>query len=308
MTIDGKALHDRLIEELGIWGECGDYPRANWRSEVSNEDTQLGYWDWVIAQHDLGSVADADAAAPMRIERDRDGYASWWNGLADTSFLEETVLETLPGSDSISLAEGLQSLMIDVFQRDVAPVNWLAVTGLSAGTSVRHVGLDIEPSYDSTGVLDGVNVVLSLTVSIAGSSAYQTITVYVDRPERVLVPEPLDDVSAAVAEIVDIAAELVTAELAERVQFFRIARGSMAKSDERLVCEQDARQVINGVADDVLEAAGMPETGITDAVNLVVNGSLHRLFTDADATLEEIVAECYSDDVTVDEVVRWLAN
>ncbi len=262
----------------------------------------------IVGKNDPGPVADAGALAPMRIERDRDGYTSWWNSLPDTSMFEETVSETLAGSDSIALAEGLQSLLGDVFQRDVVPVTWLTVTGLAAGTSVRHIGLDIEPSYDCTGVFDGVDVVLSLTIVTAERSAYQTIAVYVDRPEWVLVPKALDDPAAVVAAIVDIAVGLVTAELAERRQFFLAVFGSATNSDEGLVCEQDARKVINGVADDILEAAGMPETGITDAVNLVVNGSVYRLFTDRNATLEEIVAECYSDDVTVEEVVEWLAN
>lgn len=45
------TLKERLIEELGIWGELEDYPRSDWIAEVQNQNTQLGYWDWVVAQH-----------------------------------------------------------------------------------------------------------------------------------------------------------------------------------------------------------------------------------------------------------------
>lgn len=136
MSTDGKALRDRLIDDLGIWGQCEDYPRRDWAYEAGNNDTQLGYWDWVITKHDLE-----------------------------------------PG--------------------------------------------DAEPS-------------------------------------------------------------------------------------ERMVSEHDVREVVNAAADEVLEAAGNPETGVTDAINLLVNAALHRLFDNIDATLAEIVAESYSDDVTVNDVVEWI--
>lgn len=40
-----------LIDDLGIWGDCQDFPRVDWREEVRNEATQLGYWEWVIERH-----------------------------------------------------------------------------------------------------------------------------------------------------------------------------------------------------------------------------------------------------------------
>ncbi|KAA0573418.1 hypothetical protein [Azospirillum sp. Sh1] len=40
-----------LIEEFGgdrgVWGEHPGYPRADWRYQVENGDTNLGYWEWV---------------------------------------------------------------------------------------------------------------------------------------------------------------------------------------------------------------------------------------------------------------------
>lgn len=65
-------------------------------------------------------------------------------------------------------------------------------------------------------------------------------------------------------------------------------------------------EVVNEVADEVLAVLGEPETGVRDAINLVVNGALHRLFVNRDAGLAEIVAACYSDEVSVDVVVGWI--
>ncbi len=142
----GRALLARLIDEVGLWGQCEDFPRRDWVYEASNNDTQVGYWEWVIAKHDLEVEADA-------------------------------------------LAPGV-------------------------------------PAVDT--------------------------------------------------------------------------------SSQRAVTEAVVRQVVNGVADDVLEAAGEPETGVRDAINLVVNGALHRLFDNRDADLAEIVTANYSDEVTVSEVVEWI--
>jgi hypothetical protein len=32
------------------WGEDEEYPVQDWRMEVANDDTRLGYWDWVDNQ------------------------------------------------------------------------------------------------------------------------------------------------------------------------------------------------------------------------------------------------------------------
>ncbi len=34
-------------EEKDVWGESEKYPRADWKYEVANGDTNQGYWDWV---------------------------------------------------------------------------------------------------------------------------------------------------------------------------------------------------------------------------------------------------------------------
>ena len=45
-----KTVVERLKDYYGTdssWGECPDYPREQWRSEVEDDDTLLGYWEMV---------------------------------------------------------------------------------------------------------------------------------------------------------------------------------------------------------------------------------------------------------------------
>lgn len=35
------------------WASDPDYPVGDWQFEVSNDDTRLGYWDWVANKRDL---------------------------------------------------------------------------------------------------------------------------------------------------------------------------------------------------------------------------------------------------------------
>ena len=36
------------------WDEDPNYPVADWQYDVSNDDTRLGYWEWVDAQLEYG--------------------------------------------------------------------------------------------------------------------------------------------------------------------------------------------------------------------------------------------------------------
>lgn len=58
------------------WAEHPDHPVADWQAEVANDDTRLGYWDWVAArladfskirgkQHDTGFAGEC-ARAPLQ--------------------------------------------------------------------------------------------------------------------------------------------------------------------------------------------------------------------------------------------------
>ncbi len=34
------------------WGENERYPRFDWKADVANNDTNLGYWEWVAHQQE----------------------------------------------------------------------------------------------------------------------------------------------------------------------------------------------------------------------------------------------------------------
>ena len=35
------------LKRKDLWGELPSEPRSAWREDVADENTQLGYWDWV---------------------------------------------------------------------------------------------------------------------------------------------------------------------------------------------------------------------------------------------------------------------
>lgn len=37
-----------------VWASDPDYPVEDWRAEVTQDDTRLGYWDWVAHQKESG--------------------------------------------------------------------------------------------------------------------------------------------------------------------------------------------------------------------------------------------------------------
>ncbi len=38
---------ETYIRLYGPWGEHPDHPVDDWKYEVANDDTRLGYWAWV---------------------------------------------------------------------------------------------------------------------------------------------------------------------------------------------------------------------------------------------------------------------
>ena len=51
LTLPLSSLeHSHTILEHSHWDEDPDYPAEDWRYEVSNNDTRLGYHDWVTHQ------------------------------------------------------------------------------------------------------------------------------------------------------------------------------------------------------------------------------------------------------------------
>lgn len=52
---------DQLVKTYGSWGEHPRFCRANWRAEVADNQTNLGYWDWILQQEEIFGGADGDA-------------------------------------------------------------------------------------------------------------------------------------------------------------------------------------------------------------------------------------------------------
>lgn len=70
--------------------------------------------------------------------------------------------------------------------------------------------------------------------------------------------------------------------------------------------EQSITNVLNQAADDIANAAELADTGSRDALNLLVNVVARRLFTDPDATVDEVILAGY--DAPPDEVLGWLSE
>jgi hypothetical protein len=64
----------------GIWGEHPDHDPSDWRQEVENHDTRLGYWDWVAAKID-----EAEVEAGTEVENSDTGSAEQVDGSVDYS-------------------------------------------------------------------------------------------------------------------------------------------------------------------------------------------------------------------------------
>ena len=63
MTPEALDLAD---EHDGIWGEHPEHSLSDWRYEVENNDTRLGYWDWVLSAIEQAEVDLAmDEEAPQ---------------------------------------------------------------------------------------------------------------------------------------------------------------------------------------------------------------------------------------------------
>jgi hypothetical protein len=45
-----SAIFNIAEQHGGTWGSHPDFPLADWQHEVSNNETRLGYWDWVAGK------------------------------------------------------------------------------------------------------------------------------------------------------------------------------------------------------------------------------------------------------------------
>lgn len=66
----------------------------------------------------------------------------------------------------------------------------------------------------------------------------------------------------------------------------------------------DILTALNTAVEDIIEAADLPETGVIDALQLMLNYTYDQLFHGA-KNLDDCVAQSY-DDATVDDIVGWI--
>lgn len=163
--------------------------------------------------------------APLTITRDAAGFARWWDQAPNREDIIE-ILRSLADSDNDGSEYDLHSLMIAVFQDTIDAGRWLHVAGLARGITVSYVCLDIDLAYDGDGLLDGVEIVLSLHTGAPFLAL--KVSVYTDRARRVLVPELVENPQEALAEIFDIALDLINGEIAVNDRFTFGARDVLA--------------------------------------------------------------------------------
>jgi len=48
---------EAFIDQYGFWGTHPKYPRIDWVYEVANNDTSIGYWDWVANLYEQDQFA-----------------------------------------------------------------------------------------------------------------------------------------------------------------------------------------------------------------------------------------------------------
>ncbi len=48
----------QLVDIHGVWAEHVTWPVSDWKYEVDNDDTRLGYWDWVASQMEIHGSSD----------------------------------------------------------------------------------------------------------------------------------------------------------------------------------------------------------------------------------------------------------
>ncbi|BBX30429.1 hypothetical protein [Mycolicibacterium alvei] len=240
---------------------------------------------------------------PLTISRNTNVYTNWWEQQLD-SCAQERIVEFLDGlSAEPDSAHTLHWLMLAVFQSGRSETPWLQAIGLKPGTAVEALTLDIDPIHGAEGEDDGADVTLRLWVhNTEGPGAnVMTVAKYVRRPWRALVASALSDHPAqTLAGVVDAALGLINDEIAYQDRLTT----SIRQSQTAVVSEQQVHDVINEAADEVTAAAELGDTGTVDAMNLLANATLHRLFTKPTATLEEVVDACYDESLSC--VLSWI--
>lgn len=48
-----EFIEDKRLKPADIWASDDQYPVEQWQYEVGEDDTRLGYWDWVSHQKEM---------------------------------------------------------------------------------------------------------------------------------------------------------------------------------------------------------------------------------------------------------------
>lgn len=73
-----RTLKEVFTDHYGAWGQCGDFPKCDWRYETENDDTTLGYWDWALDKlEDKGLLESYVIEPPLHVTLP-EGSASTW--------------------------------------------------------------------------------------------------------------------------------------------------------------------------------------------------------------------------------------
>lgn len=63
-SIRTAAIAALVVDTGGdLWGKHPKYSRTDWRYEVENGDTMLGYWEWVKCKLDEAEMEEEDGAS-----------------------------------------------------------------------------------------------------------------------------------------------------------------------------------------------------------------------------------------------------
>lgn len=190
----------------------------------------------------MGLVFDG---VPFKVGLDDEALTRWWSGLRpERAARLEEMLADLDPDDDADLSVQLQSIMLVVFgQEGCEPGDMSAadagVLTVSAGDRVLTeiaVSADLDPSYDTVGLPDGVYACVSFSFASGardvlwdGDSAGMTVTVYQPHPTVFVTPQ------ADVAEMLRGMLTQVIAEVGEELdRRRRFARrvGALALSKE----------------------------------------------------------------------------
>ena len=85
----------KLANIYGWWGQHPKYPRADWGSECFDNNTTLGYWEWVV-----GRIDDEDEDYPdsVEVEYDLDYSGGNYEDVGSFVFLTQKQLKARNGN------------------------------------------------------------------------------------------------------------------------------------------------------------------------------------------------------------------